>query len=333
MEKESKYYTELINKYIYNVITNVSEFAKCLGVNLNDMTDDVGFSISAVSRIRNKVKKEPDKAYDNLPYALCMLTSIDYICFFYDIKIENQNKIKDMLFKGMLESVILFYKENEEPVFTTNIENQVWYRVNHSENRGFVYQLKYFIYCKKQEEKSFQYYESESKLRNILGNCKIAFTLTGYKSAQNNFDKISKLLKEKYKNNNKIYLSDFLLDQNYYGYLSLPDRELYEISKCSANMSEDGYSNCSIDFCNLVLQEIDSNYVLLFVKDHDEKLYHERSIKDEYKDKYKEKIVFAYYSYFNDINGLKLVFNYKDNIYVAEDTNNALDIYNRLRDI
>ena len=329
MEKKINYYKNLLDKYIYNTIINVSEFAKCLGISLNDMTEDVGFSISAVSRIRNKVKKEPDKACDNLPYALCMLTSIDYICFFHDIKIEAQNKIKEMIFKEMCEKVILFYKADGEPEFTNNIENQVWYRVNHSENRGFVYQLKYFIYCKKQEEKSFNYYELESKLLDILKNCKISFTLTGYKAAQKNYYEICQLLKDIYKNNNKIYLSSFVLDQDYYGYLSLPNDDSYEIVKneINININKDDYAKCSIDFIDLVLSENDNTNILLFVKDCDEKLYHKKSIMDECKDRLNNIIIYSYYLYFNDINGFKLVFDYKDTIFIANN-NNIFEMYN-----
>lgn len=325
MENELKY-TELMNKYIYNVITNVSEIAKCLGVNLNDMTNDVGFSISAVSRIRNKVKKEPDKAYDNLPYALCMLTSIDYICFFYGVKSETQLNIQNMLFKDMCEPSLLFYKVDGSAEFTTNIKNQPWYKVDYTESRGFVYQLKYFIYCKKQEEKSKQRNQLENELRIILNNCEIAFTLMGYKHAKSNFYEIKDLLKSVYKNNNTIYLSSLIREAHYYGRLSLPDEGSYEIQNYSDDIKKEEYSEFIIDIYNLVLKKIDDNYVLLFVKNEDEKLYCKELMGYQNQDK----IVYAYYSYFSDVKRLKLVFDYKDTFFVVNNPNNILDFHDQI---
>ncbi|MBU3144632.1 hypothetical protein [Clostridium sp. CF012] len=327
MEEKTKYYENLIDKYIYNTIISVSEIAKCLGINLSDMTEVVGFSISAVSRIRNKVKNEQHKAYDSLPYALCMLTSIDYLCIFDGIKSETLSEIKRMLFENMCEPVPLYYDADGVAHNTISINKQRWYKVEHVEGRGFVYQLKYFIYRKKQEEKEVQRYIIENELTNILKNCRIAFTLMGYKYAEKRFDEINNLIRNTYKNSNIIYLSSFISDENYYGKLRLPDKKIYmyELKSCSKEIMNEmqGDADCIIDFYSLVLEEISDNYVLLFIKNEEEKFLY----KEIYKEEYQDKVIFAYYSYNNNAKKARLVLNYKDSAYIVNNTNNVLDMY------
>lgn len=327
MLNDKMYYEKILRLLVTNIILYVSDIAKILEKNLADFTETVGFSISAVSRIRKKVKESPESALENLPYALCMLTALDTIYLFKDIDIEDRKEIEKILLANLCEEITLFYDKDGNAVTTSSIEGQQWFRLDYKTGKGFIYQMQFFLYeiNKMKEGKEFQLIENE--LLQKLQNAKVAFTVMGLKEYQNKFYDIKNSLETIYQNNyikEHIYVSSLIESEIYKDNISEDLRPYVEECPDSKCFEEDEHVPHYVrDFAEIITHCLkEDSYLLLFIQDEE---YIGRYLPILNKD-YKGKIIFAYNRYFSNVGKFNMVFDYKNSLWVMK-FNNAQSKY------
>ncbi|AVQ37489.1 hypothetical protein C7M56_01870 [Clostridium botulinum] len=325
------YYEKILRLLVENIILYVSDIAKILGRSLVEFTEPVGFSISSVSRIRKKVKGSPESVLENLPYALCMLTSLDNIYLFEDIDIEAREKVEKMLLENLCEDVIIFYDEDNKPITDRGIEVQSWFKVDYKTGKGFVYQLQFFLHeiSRMKEGKKLQFIEDE--LLQKLQEAKVAFTVMGLKKCESKFQEIKESLETIYKNDfikEGIYVSSMIRDAIYYN--NIPQDLFSYMKVCPSNTEFDEekkhfphYVRDFVEIVNFCIRE--DSYLILFVQDEDDMRRYLSILNKNYKDK----IIFAYNRYFERIGRFKIVFDYKNNFLVMK-FNDPLSKYDNL---
>lgn len=319
MDNET-YYEKILRLLVGNISLYVSDIAKILGRTLVEFTEPVGFSISAVSRIRKKVRESPESALENLSYALCMLTALDAVYLFEDIDTDIKKKIEELLLENLCEKVILFYDKDNNPVTTCSFEVQSWFKIDYKNGKGFVYQVQFFLHeiSKMKEGKELQLIEME--LLQKLQKAKVAFTVMGLKNCESNFQEIKNSLETIYKkdfNEEYIYASSVIKDEIYYNNISQNVLSCLEICPFNPEIFEkdERVPHYVKDFAGIVnycLEE--DSYLLLFVQDEDDMRKYLWMLNKEDKDK----IIFAYNRYFESVGHFKIVFDYKNNLFVMK---------------
>ena len=325
------YYEKILRLLVTNIILYVSDIAKILDRSLSEFTEPVGFSISAVSRIRKKVKESPESALENLSYALCMLTALDTIYLFKDIDTEARKEIEKMLLENLCEEVTLFYDKDGNAVTTSAIEVQQWFKLDYKTGKGFIYQMQFFIYeiNKMKEGKEFQLIENE--LLQKLQKAKVAFTVMGLKEYQIQFHDIKNSLETIYENSyikERIYVSSLIESEIYKDNLSEDLRPYVE--ECPVNSEyfekDEHIPHYVRDFVEIIAYCLkEDSYLLLFVQDEECIGRYLTILNKDYKDK----IIFAYNRYFKNIGKFNMVFEYKNNIWVMK-FNNPQSKYDNL---
>ncbi|MBW9150357.1 hypothetical protein K2F40_15465 [Clostridium sp. CM028] len=312
------YYEKILRLLVGNIILYVSDIAKILGRSLVEFTEPIGFSISAVSRIRKKVKESPESALENLPYALCMLTALDTIYIFEDIDTDVRKNIEEMLLENLCEAVPFFYDKEDKPVTTRGFEVQSWFKIDYKTGKGFVYQIQSFLHEISKMKEGKELHLIEEELLHKLQEAKVAFTVMGLKNCESKFHEIKNSLETIYKkdfNKDLIYVSNVIKDEIYYDNIS--QDLLSHVKVCPSNsesFEKDEYVPHYIrDFVEIVNYCIEKDsYLLLFVQDEDD-MRRDLSMLNKI---YKDKIIFAYNRYFESVGHFKIVFDYKSNLLV-----------------
>lgn len=326
------YYEKILRLLVENIILYVSDIAKILGRSLVEFTEPVGFSISAVSRIRKKVKESPESVLENLSYALCILTALDTIYLFENIDTDTREKIEKMLLKNLCEAVTICYDEDNKAITIRNLEVQSWFKIDYKTGKGFVYQVQFFLHeiSKMKEGKEFQLIEDE--LLKKLQEAKVAFTVMGFKNCESKFEKIKESLEIIYKNNfikECIYVSSVIEDEIYYNNIS-KDLPSY-IKVCppySKNVQDiPKYVKDFVDIVKFCLEE--DSCLLLFVQDENDMRRYLPILQLILNKNNKDKIIFAYNRYFERVGRFKIVFDYKSTLLVMN-FNDPLSKYENL---
>lgn len=325
------YYEKILRLLVRNIILNVSDIVKVLGRSLVEFTEPVGFSISAVSRIRKKVKESPESVLENLSYALCILSALDAIYLFEDIDTDVREKIEKTLLENLCEDVIIFYDKDNKPVTTRELEVQSWFKMDYKTGKGFVYQVQFFLHeiSKMKEGKESRIIESE--LLHKLQEAKVAFTVMGLKNCGNNFQKIKNSLEKIYKKDftkEHIYVSSVIRNDVYYDNISQDLLSYVEVCPFNSEYFEEGeyiphYVRDFIEIINFCLNE--NSYLVLFVQDEDDMRRYLAMLNKNYKDK----IIFAYNRYFERVGHFKIVFDYKRTL-MTMDFDDPLSKYENL---
>lgn len=312
-EKNINYYEDKLCKMVQNIILNMSDITKCLGKNLSDFTDTVGFSISAVSRIRSKVKQRPETALENLPYALCMFTALDATYLFEGIEWNTREKLEELLLGNICEESVLFRNKEGEPVMTNSLQGQHWYCMDYRADKGFMYQIQFLMsqINKMKEGEKLQIIKEE--IMNKLQDCKVAFTFMGLENCIDELESIQEALKKLYGRDisqDNLYVSSLYREKVYMGDISeqLPDR----LKECELHKDHKNDTAYIQDFSSILNECLQGEtFLLLFVGNREDV----KMCLSVLEPAYGARLIFAYRRYEKSTRQQQIVLEYKNNVF------------------
>ena len=278
---EIKYYEKLLAAMISNTILNLSDLISICNRNLSNFTEANGYSISAVSRIRNKVKREPSNVMTYLPYTISMLNGIDSIYLFEYMSEEQQTMINSLLFDNMIEDVYLFRNVDDEAVYSRQLSDQVWYQIDYKNNKGFLYQIQYFLHKIDMAKKTSSNAENEIVFYDLIKSSKVAFTVPGFNEHYKELENIYDSLKKRYFDNDDvtIFVSPLIKRNSFYNVNEFEYPQYIKIcwlKEATAEQIENSpqYVQDIIYILEYLfpnnINAIKSNSLLLFISDEDE---------------------------------------------------------------
>lgn len=308
------YYNLKLEALVCNTILHLSDIAKLLDKNLTEFTENVGFSISAVSRLRRKVQSDPRCAMDHFTYALCMLTSLDSVYLFSTIKREVRKEIEELLLSN------LYDKAETEIEDIMGCFDPRWLVIDYKEGRGFVYQVQFFLSELQIARNSNRLAALEQDITEKIKHARVAFTVSGLRTFITDLDNIKDTLSTAYEmdfTKEYIYVSDLVRSKILFGDIpdNLPDYvKICERDDLIKQLDDNNYPPYVTDFWQIIISCNTENCLLLvFIGKEDEIPKYHSIIKDTIFDN----ILFIYKRYFENIGHYKLVINYKSNIFEA----------------